>query len=1149
MTPAGPPSRDFGRYLVEEAPPQDADELRQELLGPGRPLFRLVKRFVGGGDSHALRALYEEVTPLHRLLGNGRGARRVPETRAVLGTPFRDREDAAVNALRSLAGMGLALVDTAAAPDALPPVLRRVEAARVSLPGGPLSSAWTPDGLAEGDEALHHCLTVLAASVAAGQHQDGASLTAALTLQRLAGATPAPRRAPRQLEVLTSRGVQGRHATLRARLLPGGPPGLVPDPGRMSLFSADPRFQTSLERAWSCAGAGRVKGTVLWWLESETGPVHYVEDESLGAAFAVVLDEIHRLHTWASTRRAVRRLADDVAVVGKIDGIGNLHTVGHYRAKLAAADRVSRVVVPVSDQEEAQNFARPGLVVEPARSWQEAARHARRPDGRVIAVNLLLLGLVLAVLSGGLVGVGLLREQARGDERQQISRSRQLVREAADLEATDPGLARQLLLMAYDMSPTDQARGALLNSLTLPGSYTHDARTQGSPVTVAFQPRGELLAVGGTGTVVLQDVQDGRQVAELPGGTGDVGALAFTPDGRTMAVGYGFGDSGAAIPTGSIQLWDVSEPEHARRLSSLTYRYSVTALAFSPQGDLLATGSAGGPTQLWDVARPARPALKETLDPAADAYAVAFEPGGRSTAWRFDGRVTFRGLDGERLGSLRTRANDMAYAPDGVLFATTDTRAREITVWDVTEPRRPRSVTTVPESDGFVRFAPDSRHLVTTYDGAAVLRRLVRLADGRLIHDPNFEAVLGRSAARGADSFGIDVSPDGRTVATASTEGTVRLWDISVPQQPGALSVAADPDFERSEGSGVDLDISEDGERMAVTCGQTVCLWDMSHPRAPEYVGALPEEPLDQVDNPTFSPDGTALFVASRQHYVTVWDIKDLADPSRVTRFEPGEAGAYAFSDDGTRLVSAVEAANTSNTERSAGTDPRNVLVLWDLSDPRRPVRAATLPGVSKEFTIDEIAISADNTVVAALGFAKDLSLWNIATPTRPTRLPGRKVDKENANHLTFSGDSRRLMTGGVNGSGRIWDLKDPPGKTAAPFLAGSLPHDARLAVSRSGELLLTEGDSGTQRVWNVDDSDKPRHLAMLRGAGPYDTGWEFSPDGSLLVSGSVQGIVSVWALDTRDIKSRLCTRPGERITPNQWAQYVPERSYAPPCA
>lgn len=1139
MTPAGLP-RDLGRHLVEEAPPHEADEIRQELLGPGQPLFRLVERFVERSDSQALRALHEEVTPLHRLLNDGRGARRVPETKAVLGAPFRPEEDAAVNALRSLAGMGLALVDTDAAPDVLPAVLGRIEAARV-FPLGAQSSGWTPDGLAQGNTPLHRCLDALAVAAADAGRRDGASLTAALTLQRLAGAGPASRRSPQRVEVLTSRGVHGRHATLRARLLPSGPPALVPDPGRMSLFSADPRFQTSLERAWECAGAGRVEGTVLWWLESEAGPVPYVEDESLGAAFAVVLDEIHRLRNWGSARRAVRRLADDVAVVGKIDGLGNLGRVDQYRAKLAAA-KVSRVIVPVGDQEDALGFARPGLTVEPAGNWVEAAGRARRRDGRVMAGNTLLLALVVAVLFGGVAVWLLMAEQDRSDERQRVARSRQLVREAAELEATDPGLSRQLLLMAYDVSRTDQARGALLNSLTLPGSYTHDVRTQGSPVTIAFQPPGELLAVGGTGTVVLQDVQHGRQVAELTGGTGDVGALAFSPDGRTLAVGHGFGDYGMTLPAGSIQLWDVSEPGHARRLASLPYSYSVTALAFSPDGEQLATGSAGGPTRLWDVGRPGSPTPVKTLDAAADVYSVAFAPGGRSTAWEFEDRVVFRGPDGERLATLRSKAGGMSYAPDGTLFATTGRQDHEITVWDVTDAGKPRSVTTVPQSDGFVRFAPDSRHLVTSWDGEAVLRRLTRLDDGRLIHDPNFEAPLSRSAA-GSDSSGMDVSPDGRTVATAtSADGTVRLWDISVPQQPGALSVAADPDPQRSVGRGIDIDLSEDGDRMAATCGQAVCLWDMGEPREPKYAGALPEEPLGGSDNPVFSADGGALFVSSQQDHVTVWDVEDLDAPARIGSFEPGESSSYTFSDDGTLLVSAVDTADSS-------TDPRNVLVLWDLSDPRRPLRTATLPGVSEEFTIEEIAISPDNSVVAVLDFAKDLSLWNIEEPAKPVRLPGRKVDQENADHIVFSGDGRRLMAGGRNGTGQIWDLEDPSDEPAAPLLAGSLPHYARLAVSRDGGLLLTEGESATQRVWNVQDIDKPRHLVMIRGAGPYDSGWEFSPDGRLLVAGSTEGVVSVWPLDMKDIKSRLCSRPGERITEKQWDQYLPERDYAPPCA
>src|SRR5262249_34875471 len=155
-----------------------------------------------------------------------------------------------------------------------------------------------------------------------------AALTAAATLQALASA--ATRRRQASLTVLLARSGEGVRAALRMSVVNGLPPGLVPDPEQMSLFTADPEFQRSLERAWSQVGALKARRTGLWSIEEKEGPSRQINGESAGAAFTATLDEIRRLSGRLAGAHVIRRLQSSNAIVGRIDDLGYLQSVEGY---------------------------------------------------------------------------------------------------------------------------------------------------------------------------------------------------------------------------------------------------------------------------------------------------------------------------------------------------------------------------------------------------------------------------------------------------------------------------------------------------------------------------------------------------------------------------------------------------------------------------------------------------------------------------------------------------------------------------------------------------------------------------------------------------------------------------------------------------
>ena len=283
--------------------------------------------------------------------------------------------------------------------------------------------------------------------------------------------------------------------------------------------------------------------------------------------------------------------------------------------------------------------------------------------------------------------------------------------------------------------------------------------------SLAFAPGGHTVATGSDDseadpTVKLWNTASGQLIRAWQGGSGTVAALAFSPDGRTLA-------SGHLVSTDNVRIWDVATGQPFATLEGHTDR--VRAVGFAPDGKSLATASSDGTVRIWDVATWRE---CDVLRGHADTvHAVAFSPDGKTLASAAnDGDVRLWSLDAGVFNPssrvLHNRSNLMAlkFTPDGKTVAVADTLG-SITLWDLDRSTPIRSI----HSDG-----DELRQLAFTPDGLALAaagkKGLIRL------WDPATGQELLSLAAHRAQINGLAFSPDGSILGSVAHDGSVRLW-------------------------------------------------------------------------------------------------------------------------------------------------------------------------------------------------------------------------------------------------------------------------------------------------------------------------------------------------------------------------------------
>ncbi|MBI5670189.1 MAG: protein kinase [Chloroflexi bacterium] len=381
----------------------------------------------------------------------------------------------------------------------------------------------------------------------------------------------------------------------------------------------------------------------------------------------------------------------------------------------------------------------------------------------------------------------------------------------------------------------------------------------------------------------------------------------------------------------------------------------------------------------------------------------------------------------------------LAFSPDGRWLVTGDLNHR-LMVWDATTGER-LAQSNAGHSDRInaVAFSPDNTTIASASSDGTL--RLWRVADNGAALELQGEPLVGHGDAVWAAAF----SPDGTLLVSGGADGAVRLWDA------GSGAAVGQP-IETNNETVYSIVFRQDGQ-MLVSAGDsgTIQRWLVS----PDDGAALEAagEPLSGHNNwvlaAAFSPDGQRLATAGADRQILLWDVTSRQAVGQISTGHADWIRSLAFSPSGALLASASQ---------------DHTLRLWSME--------------TGDLVGQPLAAHADAVYSAA-----------------------------------FRPDSDTLVSGGADGSVIFWqtNVRQPfeqvLGTHGDPVLAVAFSPDGRQLASGGGSLTEPVSDTAI-RLWDVTTGQETR---ALQGQQRYITALAYSPDGTRLASASGDQTLALW--------------------------------------
>ena len=608
---------------------------------------------------------------------------------------------------------------------------------------------------------------------------------------------------------------------------------------------------------------------------------------------------------------------------------------------------------------------------------------------------------------------------------------------------------------------------------------------------------------------------------------------------------------------------------------------SVNNIDVSTDGRFLAAGGQNGVVHIWEVATGQE--VQQLKINVGSVLSVAFSPDGQQLLVVELGAFTARLFDIRSGQQLR-----LLLGPQAAV------------TWARFSPTGDKIVMSSLDSNAFVYSAQTGRSLETifvpatnpaTYATFTPDERYVLVANGAtsLLMDPQTDQVVQTFTGHAANITRAAFSPNGQRLATASLDGTVRLWDVATGAQLQLYAVS---------GRVYDVEIAPDGRTLLTGSSSGLAqLWDLDTGQEVQRFVSNGSS----VTSAIFTPNGQALMTGSQDGAIRLWDRHVTAEP-RVLADQMEWITGLALSPDGREVVASGSDPVVSTRDLLSGQvnkflygngaavlgvawSPDGQTVLTSGADGTASVWDAPSGRTSWSFTpglgsvISRAIFSPDGRSVAAVNQAYHNVTILLATTGRDQRWPGGIVG--DVNDLAFSPDGRYLVTTGPNHVTRLWDFAtgqqvisitsdagavafSPDGrsiltaeadKTARLWnartgqlvrqLSGHTGNILALAFSPDGRFVLTGSADKTARLW---DAATGQELREFIGNAGQVSAVGFTKDGQSVLTGGEDGLLRVWRRDFQDIVALACARLQRDFSDDERQLFAINNS-APTCA